>query len=624
MRLPKQTLPLLYLLLPCLLFPVTVLRADTTVKRLAPGVTLTQEIDQKTPLVINVVTADLSAPGVRVGVGIGQDKVSGTDATQGREDVSRLARRWGALAAVNADFFPYTGDPLGVGIRDGELFSEPYVGVTGKGGPRVTLGVAPGGRGILFDTLGFLGDLQTRGGERAFINGIDRSVGRNEIVVFTGLYGPTTANKPGGVEAVITGVNLPVRADKLLSGRVASVRVVRDATESIPQGGVVISGGPGAGAEFLARNLHPGEPVSFVLAVAPAGETRAAFGVALLPRTRGDLPSRAGESISRGAWTWAQVPQAVGGGPRLLTDGQVMIDWAAEGFDAGFAADPNPRTAAGVTRDGHHLLLVTVDGRQGISRGVSLAGMALILKRYGAWDAINLDGGGSTEMAVGGLTVSSPGGEGAERPVADMLLVYSDQAFQPDAPALPAAKGQAGEVGLPALSLVAPIVPLVVGRAIPLRLSDGSRVVSGSSPDVVWRGPAGGVGFVNQKGYLITQAAGRGVVSALYHGRLLTAPVTVLGAAPRPPVYALRARLAPDPVGSARRSQVLVRLVDPSGRPRVGVTVHLSVSGGRADRDVLTTDADGSALGGISWTADRGGAVQLSSGDSLPITLLQP
>jgi len=442
--------------------------------------------------------------------------------------------------------------------------------------------------------------------------------------VFTGLYGPATANKPGGVEAVITGVNLPVRADKLLSGRVASVRVVRDATEAIPAGGVVLSGGPGAGAEFLARNLHPGEPVSFVLAVAPVNETRAAFGVALLPRTRGDLPSRAGEGISRGAWLWAQVPQAVGGGPRLLTQGQVTVDWAAEGFDAGFAGDPNPRTAAGVTRDGHHLLLVTVDGRQGISRGVSLTEMALILRRYGAWDAINLDGGGSTEMAVSGLTVSSPGGGGAERPVADMLLVYSDHAFQPGAPALPTAKAQAEDVGQTGLSLVVPAVPLLVGRAIPLRLLDGGRIVSGASANVVWRGPAGGVGFVNQKGYLITQAAGQGVVSALYHGRLLTAPVIVLGAAPAPVVYALHARLAPDALGDARRSQVLIRLVDSSGRPRGGAAVRLVVVGGRADQDILTTDADGAARGGILWTAAQGGTVRLSSGASPPVTLQQP
>ena len=83
--------------------------------------------------------------------------------------------------------------------------------------------------------------------------------------------------------------------------------------------------------------------------------------------------------INRAAWVWAQVPQAVGGGPRLLADGQVSVDWAAEGFDAGFAGSLNPRTAVGTTRDGHHLLLVTVDGRQAISRGVSLADMALIL-----------------------------------------------------------------------------------------------------------------------------------------------------------------------------------------------------------------------------------------------------
>ncbi len=411
-------------------------QADTTVKPLAPGVTLTQEIDQKTPLIINVVTVDLTAPGVRIGVGIGQDQVSGTDATQGREDVSRLARRWGALAAINADFFPYTGDPLGVGIRDGELFSEPFPGKNGSG-PRVTLGLALDGKSVLFQNLGFLGDLQASDGERAFLSGIDRSVGKNEIVVFSHLYGPVTANKPDGVEAVVTGVNLPVRANKLLTGRVQSVRVVQTDTEAIPADGVVISGGPGTGADFLAKHLHPGDPVSFVLAVAPVGETGRAVQVATLPRTSRDLPSRAGEGLSRSAWEWAMVPQAVGGGPRLLVDGQVAVDWAAEGFDAGFADSLNPRTAVGITPDGHHLILVTVDGRQAISKGVTLTDMALIMQRYGAWNAINLDGGGSTAMAVGGMPVSSPEGGGAERPVADMLLVYSDRAFQTDAPALP-------------------------------------------------------------------------------------------------------------------------------------------------------------------------------------------
>ena len=357
------------LLLLCLALAIAGAQADTTVKRLAPGVTLTQEIDQKTPLVINVVSVDLTAPGVRVGVGIGQDQVSGTDATLGREDVSRIARRWGALAAINADFFPYTGDPLGVGIRDGELFSEPFPGIHG-GGPRVTLGLAPDGKGVLFENLGFLGDLQTASGERAFINGIDRSVGRNEIVVFSRLYGPVTANKPGGVEVAVTGVNLPVRANKLHDGpsaerpRGGSGHRGHSRRRSCP----VRRAGDRRGLSGPDTCI-PAIPVSFVLAVAPVGQTASAFQIAALPRTGRDLPSRAGAGLNRSAWEWAMVPQAVGGGPRLLVNGQVAVDWAAEGFDAGFAGSLNPRTAVGTTQDGHHLLLVTVDGRQAISRG---------------------------------------------------------------------------------------------------------------------------------------------------------------------------------------------------------------------------------------------------------------
>ena len=592
-------------------------RADTTTKTLAPGVTLTQEIDQKTPLIINVVTVDLTAPGVRVGVGIGQDQVSGADATHGREDVSRIARRWGAVAAINADYFPYTGDPLGVGIRNGELFSEPFLGIR-QGGPRATVGIAPDGKSVLFDTLGFLGDLQARDGQRALINGINRTVGKNEIVVFSRLYGPQTGSKPGSVEAVVRGVNLPVRANKLLTGRVESVRVVQTASEAVPEDGVVLSAALGTGADFLAAHLHPGDPVSLALAVAPVGSTSAAFQIAALPRTAGDLPSRSGVALSRSAWLWAQVPEAVGGGPRLLVDGQVSVDWAAEGFDAGFAGGLNPRTAVGASRDGHRLYLVTVDGRQAFSRGVSLAGMAGILKRYGAWNAINLDGGGSTALAANGLTVSSPEGDGSERPVADMLLVYSARAKQPDAPAV--ADPEAGQEGA-GPQIVVPAAPPRVGSVVPLALRDGARTVPGSSPGIIWQGPAGGVGFVNQKGYLIAQTPGTGRVTALYRGQTVTVPITVVGAAPQKPVYHLEARLVPDPYKMEGRSQLAVRVLDAQGKPQAEAPIAVAVTGGTADTTTIKTDKDGSAVVGITWAAGKGGTVRVSSETLAPIIL---
>jgi hypothetical protein len=60
----------------------------------------------------------------------------------------------------------------------------------------------------------------------------------------------------------------------------------------------------------------------------------------------------------------------------------------------------NPRTAIGLTRD-HQLLLLTVDGRQlGFSEGMYLREVGGLMKNYGAWQAINLDGGGSTTMVM--------------------------------------------------------------------------------------------------------------------------------------------------------------------------------------------------------------------------------
>jgi hypothetical protein len=60
----------------------------------------------------------------------------------------------------------------------------------------------------------------------------------------------------------------------------------------------------------------------------------------------------------------------------------------------------NARTAIGVTEDGRTLVLFTVDGTNG-GHGMQVGEVADLLKNdYGVWDALNLDGGGSTTMAV--------------------------------------------------------------------------------------------------------------------------------------------------------------------------------------------------------------------------------
>jgi exopolysaccharide biosynthesis protein len=77
--------------------------------------------------------------------------------------------------------------------------------------------------------------------------------------------------------------------------------------------------------------------------------------------------------------------------------GVVLRNGAVTGKDDAM----HPRTAAGIARDGRTLYLVVLDGRQpGYSEGVTTAEVGAWLKALGAWDGINLDGGGTSTMVI--------------------------------------------------------------------------------------------------------------------------------------------------------------------------------------------------------------------------------
>lgn len=103
----------------------------------------------------------------------------------------------------------------------------------------------------------------------------------------------------------------------------------------------------------------------------------------------------------------AALTDSVSGRPILVRDGAV----ATEELDAfPTASQRQPRTAAGISRDGRTVILVVADGRQSHSHGLTLYQLARLLVELGAERAINLDGGGSSAMYVeraGGI-VSSP------------------------------------------------------------------------------------------------------------------------------------------------------------------------------------------------------------------------
>ncbi len=103
------------------------------------------------------------------------------------------------------------------------------------------------------------------------------------------------------------------------------------------------------------------------------------------------------------------------------------------GKNRGTRDDLHPRSAVGVSRDGRQLLLMTVDGRQpGYSEGLTTFETAEWMKRLGAEDALNLDGGGSTTLVIQGRDgkpdiLNRPSGPppGRERRVANHLCVFA-------------------------------------------------------------------------------------------------------------------------------------------------------------------------------------------------------
>ena len=102
-----------------------------------------------------------------------------------------------------------------------------------------------------------------------------------------------------------------------------------------------------------------------------------------------------------GGQVWKPV-EAIGGGPRLVADGQnvAVENYWAEVLDSGGTAglSRQPRTGIGYTEDGK-LIMIVCDGRgMNGSSGFTLSELADKFISLGATDAINLDGGGSSEI----------------------------------------------------------------------------------------------------------------------------------------------------------------------------------------------------------------------------------
>lgn len=433
-------------------------------KLLAPGVTYRMEVDPNVPLLIHAVRVTPQAEGLLVAGELGTGKTFDANSPlNGREAIADTARRTGSLVAINADFFPFTGDPLGAMVRAGELLSAPYKG-------RAAFAWGAG-----YAQAVYLDFSATMRYENAIIEvkGLNQECGDDMVVLQTPAAGAATSAKPA-THAIVQ-FDATIAPAGLYKARV--LRVVRDATK------VVLA--PGEGALSFSGSFQ--QQLQFL-------STGDEFDVRV---------------TCTGA-DWAKATNVIGGGPFLVKDGKPFVPYQAEGFTDGFAKNKHPRTAIGRSRNGD-IWIVVVDGRQTASAGMALTDLADYFVKLGCYEAINLDGGGSTTLNLAGLTVNRPS-EGSERPVANALLVFSGST----APPSPPENGIAPVIAGPAT--------LKTGEQARYRMVDPSGADLPST-EVLWS--AQGAGWIDQSGRVTATTEGAVRIKATSKGLVASLVVEV-------------------------------------------------------------------------------------------------
>ena len=113
--------------------------------------------------------------------------------------------------------------------------------------------------------------------------------------------------------------------------------------------------------------------------------------------------------------------------------------------DGSYNSTAYARSLYGVSADNKKLIMMVVgkgsNDSEGISYGTTTARCANIMKQFGADDVLQVDGGGSAQLLVGGTMVAKSSDSGGVRSVASGIIVYSNgtttEPEQPENPVLP-------------------------------------------------------------------------------------------------------------------------------------------------------------------------------------------
>ena len=268
-----------------------------------------------------------------------------SDTLNKKSTITTIAKKNNSIVAINGTFFkPSTGVPLGTLMINKKMYTGPIYN-------RVAMGI--------FDNGYDMARIQLNASLKAYgkslkVDNINqpRTLSTN-IIVYTPEWGEMAPPSPQ------YGKQIAIKDNKVVETSTSQL--------AIPEDGFVVVG--------------PAKQLNLF-----SDEKNIKFEVLTTPE-------------------WNNVNHIISGGPYLVKKSQVYVDIAEQKLNS--IGGRNPRTAVGYTAN-NNLIIVTVDGRESSSVGMTLLELANFMKSIGCYNAMNLDGGGSTVLYVNGHVVNHP------------------------------------------------------------------------------------------------------------------------------------------------------------------------------------------------------------------------
>ena len=279
-----------------------------------------------------------------------------------KSTVVSMSRKNSAFAAINGSYFkPQTGVPLGILMINKKILTGPIY-------DRVALGITDSG--FKMDRVSLNAKLNYLGRELKVNNINQPRTLCTDVLIYTEEWGNLSPATPK------YGIQIAIQDGKVVAKSTSPI--------AIPKNGFVISAPQSKIGEFLAEEKAKTKIMNKISTPL----------ITLDIKTNPD---------------WDDVNHIIGGGPFLVKNGNVYVDYIEEKFKP--IAGRNPRTAIGYTKEGN-FIMVTIDGREQKSVGAGLFELAKVMKSFECQYAMNLDGGGSSTMQVNGQIVNTPSVKG--------------------------------------------------------------------------------------------------------------------------------------------------------------------------------------------------------------------